>query len=104
MSIYFAFVLYYHYYEERRLSLKLAPITDVKARLSNYLNECENEPVVITKNGYANAVLIHITDEDDLERIMLSYNKKFQKILVDAYNRIRKTCGVKEKDFWKMFK
>jgi prevent-host-death family protein len=39
--------------------MRIAPLADVKARLSAYLDECGVEgPVVITRNGKAVAVLL----------------------------------------------
>jgi prevent-host-death family protein len=39
--------------------MRIAPLADVKARLSAYLDECGAEgPVVITRNGKAAAVLL----------------------------------------------
>ncbi len=39
-------------------NMRIAPIADVKARLSAYLHECGTEgPIVITRNGKAVAVL-----------------------------------------------
>jgi prevent-host-death family protein len=38
--------------------MRIAPLADVKARLSAYLDECAVEgPIVITRNGKAAAVL-----------------------------------------------
>jgi len=31
--------------------MKIAPVADVKARLSTYLKLCAEQPVVVTKNG-----------------------------------------------------
>ena len=39
--------------------MKIAALADVKAHLSAYVDECENEgPVIITRNGKAAAVLL----------------------------------------------
>ena len=39
--------------------MRIAPLADVKARLSAYLDRCEKEgPIVITRNGTAVGVLI----------------------------------------------
>jgi prevent-host-death family protein len=39
--------------------MKIAVLADVKAHLSAYVDECENEgPVIITRNGKAAAVLV----------------------------------------------
>jgi prevent-host-death family protein len=52
--------------------MKIAPLVDVKARLSAYLDECAIEgPLVITRNGKPVAVLLVPYDDDDLERLML---------------------------------
>jgi prevent-host-death family protein len=50
--------------------MRIAPLADVKARLSAYLDECRaHGPIVITRNGKAAAVLLVPSDEDDLERL-----------------------------------
>ena len=53
--------------------MKIAALADVKAHLSAYVDECENEgPVIITRNGKAAAILLAPKDDDDLERLMLA--------------------------------
>ena len=60
--------------------MRIAPLADVKARLSAYLDECGVEgPVVITRNGKAAAVLLVPYDDDDLERLMLGRSPRFQR-------------------------
>jgi prevent-host-death family protein len=51
--------------------MKIASVADVKARLSAYLKESEEGPVVVTRNGKAVAVLLSVTDDDELERVAL---------------------------------
>jgi prevent-host-death family protein len=43
-------------------SMKIASVADVKARLSAYLKDIEEGPVVITRNGTAVAVLLAVPD------------------------------------------
>jgi prevent-host-death family protein len=51
--------------------MRIAPIADVKARLSAYLDECGKDgPLVITRNGKAAAVLLVPSNNDDLEHLM----------------------------------
>lgn len=58
--------------------MRIAPVADVKARLSAYLDECEAEgPIVITRNGKPAAVLLTPRDSDDLERLLLGRSKRF---------------------------
>jgi prevent-host-death family protein len=82
--------------------MRVAPVADVKARLSAYLDQCEAEgPVVITRNGKPAAVLLAPRDYDDLERILLSRSPRFQAMLNRSRQSIREGKGLSETEFWK---
>jgi len=81
--------------------MKIAPLAEVKANFSEYINECKNGTIVVTKNGRATAALIPILDDDDLERILLSNSKILNKILDSAEKRIKSGHGIKHEDLWK---
>ncbi len=81
--------------------MKIAPLADVKARLSAYLDECSAEgPVVITRNGKPAAVLLVPYDDDDLERLMLGRSPRFQAMLDRSRQSIKEGKGLSEKAFW----
>ncbi len=81
--------------------MKIAPLADVKARLSAYLDECGAEgPVVITRNGKPVAVLLAPFDDDDLERLLLGRSPRFQAMLNRSRNSIREGKGLSEAAFW----
>ena len=81
--------------------MRIAPLADVKARLSAYLDECGVEgPLVITRNGKAAAVLLVPQDDDDLERIMLGRSPRFQALLNRSRQSIKEGEGLSEKAFW----
>lgn len=81
--------------------MRIAPLADVKARLSAYVDECGAEgPVVITRNGKAAAVLLVPYDDDDLERLMLARSPRFRAMLQRSRQSIKKGQGLTEKDFW----
>jgi prevent-host-death family protein len=81
--------------------MKIAPIADVKARLSAYLDHAEkNGPVIITRNGKAVAVLIAPHDDDDLERLVLSRSPRFQALLEQSRQSIKAGQGLAADDFW----
>ncbi len=81
--------------------MRIAPLADVKARLSAYVDECGTEgPVVITRNGKAVAVLLTPYDDDDLERLMLGRSPRFQALLDRARQSIQEGKGLSEKEFW----
>jgi prevent-host-death family protein len=81
--------------------MRVAPITEVKTQFSAFVKASEEEPVVLTRNGKRVAVLLGITDEDEMERLILAYSSKFQAMLERAAQRIRETGGIRHEEFWK---
>jgi prevent-host-death family protein len=81
--------------------MKIASVADVKAKLSAYLIESQEGPVIVTRNGKPVAVLLAVTDEDELERLVLAHSPKFQAILKKSRRHIEKRGGVAHEDFWK---
>ncbi|HLA99213.1 MAG TPA: type II toxin-antitoxin system Phd/YefM family antitoxin [Anaerolineales bacterium] len=80
--------------------MNIAPLADVKARFSAYIKKIQEGPVIITKHGKPVAVLLSISDEDDLERVLLANSVKFQALLDAAEERIRKTGGISHEALW----
>lgn len=80
--------------------MNIAPLADVKARFSAYIKKIQEEPVIVTKNGRPVAVMVGISDKDDLERIMLFVSPKFQALLDEAERRIRETGGMSHDEAW----
>jgi len=81
--------------------MKIASVADVKARLSAYLKESEKGPVVVTRNGKAVAVLLAVTDDEELERLVLAHSPKFQALLPKSRRQIEKTGGIPHDAFWR---
>lgn len=81
--------------------MKIASVADVKARLSAYLRESRQGPVVVTRNGKAVAVLLAVTDDDELERLVLAHSPKFQALLDTSRRRIEETGGIPHDVFWR---
>ncbi len=80
--------------------MKIAPIAEIKAHLSAYLKESEKGPIIVTKNGKPVAVILGITDEEEIERLVLAYSPKFQAVLARGRQQIQKTGGIAHEDFW----
>jgi len=81
--------------------MRIAPLSDVKARLSAYLEACQTDgPVIITRNGRALAVLLAPVDEDDLERLVLARSPRFQALLEKSRQSIKAGKGLSRKEFW----
>ena len=82
--------------------MKIAPLADVKARLSAYIDQCTDEgPVVITRNGKPVVVMIAPEDEEDLERMVLSRSPRFQAILRKSRRQIKEGKWLSHDAFWK---
>lgn len=82
--------------------MKIVPIADAKARLSAYVDECATEgPLIITRNGKPAAVLLVPTDEEDLDRLMLSRSPRFQAMLNESRQSIAAGKGLSSNEFWK---
>jgi prevent-host-death family protein len=79
----------------------IAPLADVKAKLSAYLEESStNGPVIITRNGRAVAVLLTPTDDEDLESLVLSRSPRFQAMLNKSRQSIKAGEGLSRDSFW----
>jgi len=81
--------------------MKIASVADVKARLCAYLKETQEGPVIVTRNGKAVAVLLAVTDEDELERLVLAHSRKFQALLDKSRRQIEETGGIPHDVFWR---
>ena len=82
--------------------MRIAPLAEVKARLSAYIDESRTEgPIVITRNGKAVAVLLAPEDDDDLEALLLSRSPRFRGLLERSRESIQAGKGLSQDEFWK---
>jgi len=82
--------------------MRIAPLADVKARLSAYVEQAATEgPIVITRNGKAVAVLLAPIDDDDLEGLILARSPRVQALLEKSRQSIRAGKGLSHEEFWK---
>jgi len=82
--------------------MRIAPLADVKARLSAYLEQCKTEgPIVITRNGQAATVLLAPMNDEDLESLLLARSPRFQALLAKSRESIQAGQALSSKDFWK---
>ena len=59
------------------------------------------ETVLITRNGKAVAALVPITDEDELDRLLVSYSPKLRRMHSAARDRIKGGNAVSHDEFWR---
>ena len=60
--------------------MKIAPMGDVRNHFAKYLQQSEDEPVFVTRNGKITAVIEHIEDRD-IEDYLLERSPRFRKML-----------------------
>jgi prevent-host-death family protein len=61
--------------------MKVIGLSEAKDKLSSIINDAQQSPVIITRNGKTAAILIVPENDDDAERILLSRSKKLKAIL-----------------------
>ena len=63
--------------------MKIAPMGEVRNNFAKYLQEAEQEPVFVTRNGKITAVIEYIEDRD-IEDYLLQKSPRFRKMLAKA--------------------
>lgn len=81
--------------------MKIAPVAEVKAKLSAFVEESQAGPVVITRNGKPVAVLVAVQNEDDLEGVLLAHSPKLRAILDTGRRQIQTGAGMPHEDVWR---
>ena len=80
--------------------MKIASVAEIKANLSAYVRASAESPVIVTRNGKPVAVLISPSDEDELDRLVLGYSKKFRSILQNSKRQIEEGRGIPHDLLW----
>ena len=62
-------------------TMKVIPLSEAKANLSQYARRCRDEPIIVTVNGVPAFQLVALTEDDDLIDRLIEYNPKFRKLL-----------------------
>ena len=80
--------------------MKIASVAEVKAHFSAYLRASEEGPVVVTRNGRPVAVLLAVQDDEELERLLLAYSPRLQRLLEAARRQLQAGKGIDHESFW----
>jgi len=81
--------------------MKVASLTDIKAKFGSYVRASKKSPVVITQNGKAIAAIISVASEDDLERILMAVNPRLRAIIAESKAQIKAGLGIPHDEFWR---
>jgi len=63
--------------------MKIAPMGEVRNNFAKYLEDAEQEPVFVTRNGKITAVIEYIEDRD-IEDYLLQKSPRFRRMLAKA--------------------
>jgi prevent-host-death family protein len=79
--------------------MKIESLREVKAKLSKIVKDLPSDrSVIITKNGRPCAVLFPVTEETDLESMLLAQRKEFWQVLDRAHHEGEKKGFTRLKD------
>lgn len=81
--------------------MKTASVADLKSHLNDYLEQSRQGPVIVTQGGKPVAALVALTDDGELERLMLSHSPKFRAIVEKSQRQIEATGGIPHEQFWR---
>ena len=59
---------------------------------------------MVTKNCRPTAVFLAVSNEEELEHLVLAHTPRFMGLLDRAEKRIRRSGGIKHKNFWRAVK
>lgn len=61
--------------------MKVIPLSEAKAKLSQYGQQCHDEPIIVTVDGAPSFQLVPLGDDDDLIDNLLQNHPKFRRLL-----------------------
>ena len=73
--------------------MKIAPLYEVKNKLSELVKETKSGPFVITRNGKPCAALVQPAEDEDMETFMLSHSPRFLDLVDKAAEKTRQKGG-----------
>jgi prevent-host-death family protein len=81
--------------------MRTVTAADVEADLDTFLDDVAQGPIVITRDGRPIAALVPLEDQEDAERLSLAHNPDFRRLLDEARERVGRTGGMSEEEFWR---
>jgi prevent-host-death family protein len=74
--------------------MKVIPLSEAKANLSQYARRCRDEPIIVTVNGVPAFQIVPLSEDDDLIDSLLEHNPAFRETLRARLNE--KSVSAKE--------
>jgi prevent-host-death family protein len=84
--------------------MKIAPLAEVKDRLSAYIDTARESAIVVTRNGKPVALLTSIREDDDLDSLLLTHDRGFIRLLERARERVSAGRYLTNDQFWRQLR
>jgi prevent-host-death family protein len=81
--------------------VKTASAAKLAAHFNDYLDASREQPVLITQNGKAVAVLLAVHDKAEAEQLVAGRKRPLRSIFEQAHEQIEKGGGIPHDQFWK---
>ncbi len=81
--------------------MKTASATKLAAQFNDYLEASREQPVLITRNGKAVAVLLAVHDKAEAEQIAAIRSRSLRSIFAEAHAQIQEGGGIPGDRFWR---
>ena len=79
----------------------VAPLAEIKAKLSEFVNKSKKETILITKKGRPAAAIIAVGNNKVLKEILLDKKIKLSDIIATSKKNAKAKGAIPEKKFWK---
>ncbi len=80
--------------------MRIASVAEIKSQFSSFLKANAAGPIVVTRNGRPVAVIVGVQDEDEIERLLMTYSSRLQAILETSRKQIREGDVLSHEEFW----
>jgi prevent-host-death family protein len=81
--------------------VKTASAAEIAAKFNDYLEASRDQPVLITQNGKAVAVLLAVQNKADAEQLAVGRSRPLRSIFEEAHEQIEKGAGIRQDQFWR---
>ena len=81
--------------------MKTASAAKIAADFDEYLAASRDQPVLVTRNGKAVAVLLAVHNKAEAEQLALGRSRSLRSIFEEAHQQIEQGAGIPHEQFWR---
>jgi len=81
--------------------VKSASAARIAAKFDDYLEASREQPVLVTRNGRAIAVLVAVQDKAEAEQIASARTRSLRSVLAEGHEQIEQRGAIPHAQFWR---